>query len=242
MSKIGILQVKKLVDSLINFVIEDYNEKKLLQSEVVLPSTLNYLKDSFIYRCFDEEDVDEGINYRDSAVELFLRTQFDSRRLETRVMFDRDRATLPTIHVREPAKLKGNSDAIGYTSEQLFFNDLVHDLESEEEPIQTFNYKVRRSFNSQFELMITSVNRHEVLIIEEVIMALLMGAQDTISLVLPFQTVQLSVKEIIYNSEITPNMFIKSIMLNVNYEKIYPELADNELLNKILFEHELLTS
>ena len=232
MAQIGILKIKKLVESLVNFVKEDYQQK--LQE--------GYVDESFLNRCFDEDDVDEKINYLSVAQELFVRPVTDSRKLEIRLLFDRDRATLPTIHVREPAKMKGSTDTIGFIGEDLYENDQRYD--EGDEPIypNTYHNSVRRSFNSQFELMITSANRHEVLIIEEVIMALLMGSQDMLHLVLPFYLNQISVKELMFNDNISPNIFIKAITLNAGYDKTYPEIVKNEIIQKILFEHQLLNN
>lgn len=231
MAQLGILKIKKLIEALVDYAGANYTQL----------NTEGYPNESFILRCFDDDDNDEGISYKDTAISLFTRSELDSRKLEVRLLFDRDRASLPTIHVREPAKQKGNSDAIGYTDEELFLNEIR--LDELEEPVypRTYQEKVRRSFNSQFDIMITSANRHEVLIIEEVLVALLMASQDNLSQVLPFYNIQISVKELMFNGEITPNIFIKSISLNVNYDKVYPELPLNDLFSKIMFEHQLLT-
>ena len=80
------------------------------------------------------------------------------------------------------------------------------------------------------------------MIIEEVIMALLMGGQDMLSSVLPFDLNQVSVRELMFNDNLSPNVFIKAINLNVTYDKIYPEIVTNSIIQKILFEHQLLNN
>lgn len=230
MANVGILKIKKLVEALVEYVGEDYQNL----------NTEGYLNESFLNRCFNSDDNDEGISYLDISKELFIRDKTNSRRLEVRLLFDRDRASLPTIHIREPSKQKGNTDSIGYTDEELFLNELRFDDDNQPIFPQTFQYKNRRSFNSQFDIMITSANRHEVLVIEEVLVALLMGSQETLTSLLPFHNIQISVKELMFNSDIVPNIFIKSISLNVQYEKLYPELSINDLFKKILFQHQLL--
>ena len=232
MAKIGILRLKSLVDALLEFVKEDYKAKVLLQSQVVPPSTANYIAESFLYRCIDSSDIADGVDYRLLAVEIFTREQSDSRKIETRLMFDRDRANLPTIHVREPAKNKGVQDGLGYIDEEIFENI-----------DESFNESRRRSFNSQYDLMITSMNRHEVIVIEEVLLGLLISAQDNLSLSDPFYQFNFNVKELMANNELVPQpLFIKSIGVNVSYDKTYPNLSGNSLLNDILFSHNLLTS
>jgi hypothetical protein len=219
MAKIGILRVKKLVDALLEYVRTDYASKADHE-------------ESFLHRCFDDDDAVDGISYKALADEIFIqRTRLDSRNIETRIMFDPDRATLPTIHVREPAKNKGKTDAIGYIDEQVFYNDDggVSDIS-------------RRSFESQFELMITSGNRHEVLIIEEVLMGLLIGGQDSFTSQEPFYQMQLNVKELIMKEDLAPTqLFIKSIGLNLQYDKRFQDISNSATLNKILFEHKILS-
>lgn len=199
--------------------------------DFVSPTVRDLSEESFLMRCFDDEDEMDGILYKDLAIEIFTRTDEEQRRIETRLMFDLDRAPLPTIHVREPAKGKGKTDAIGYMSEDIYENT---DGSYEEER--------RRSFTSQYELMATSMNRHEVIIIEEVMTALLIGSQDTLALANPFYVFDFSVKELIANNELVPNpLFIKSIGLHVSYNKTYPDLSSNQMLGRILFTQNILT-
>ncbi len=199
MAQIGIIRIKNLVEGFLEFLESDYEEKNLS----------GVPEESFLKRCFDENDVADGIDYGDLAIEIFTRSDTENRKVETRLLFDRDRASLPTIHIREPSKNKGKTDSIGYIGSDIFENS-----------DGGFNEERRRSFGSQFELLITSLNRHEVIVIEEVLMALLIGSQDTLSLVNPFYQFDFNVKELIANNELVPDpLFIKSIGLNVSYEK-----------------------
>lgn len=206
-------------------------ESKTNGFDFTSPIITDNREESFLLRCFDSEDVSDGIDYKLLAIEIFTRSTLDRRKIETRLLFDKDRATLPTIHVREPAKIKGKQDAIGYIDEDLYEN----------EDGSFFGVR-RRSFDSQFELLITSMNRHEVIIIDEVISSLLIAAQDTLALHEPFYAFNFSTKELIANNELIPEpLFIKSIMMNLSYDKIVPDLSRNELLTSILFEHNILS-
>ena len=90
---IPILRIRKFVDLLIEFIETDYTS----QTDKT---------NSFLYRTLGD-DTSDGYNFYTEAIELFTRTVKDKRKLETRLMFDPDRAQMPTIHVREPAKNKG---------------------------------------------------------------------------------------------------------------------------------------
>lgn len=221
MAQVGIVRVKKIIDALLEFVKADYE----------LKVTEEITDESFLMRCFDDDDTVEDISYRDLAKEIFTRGVDDHRKVETRLMFDVDRAALPTIHVREPAKSKGKQDGIGNMDQDFWEN-----ADGGSNDIR------RRSFDSQYELMITSMNRHEVIIMEEVILGLFIGAQDSLALQEPFYLINFTVKELIANNELVPNpLFIKAIGLNVSYDKKYPDISNNVVLHKIMFDQKILS-
>jgi hypothetical protein len=221
MAKIGILKLKKLTESLLDYVKQDYEANV----------TAGTISESFLYRCIDEDDIIDGIDYRLLAVELFTRDVDDSRKATVNLMFDYDKVTLPQISVREPAKGKGQQDAIGGMGEYIY-----------EDADGSFFEDRRKSFSSQYELLVTSINRHEVIIMEEIMLALLISAQDTLALNNPFYNFSFSVKELMANSEtFSHNLFIKSISINTSYDKSYPNLTGDSLLNKILFTAQILS-
>ena len=199
--------------------------------DFVSPISNNLIEDSFLYRCIASDDQIEGILYRTLAEEIFTRDTMNSRKVTVELMFSRDKAMLPQVAVREPAKGKGQSDAIGGIGEDFFINE-----------DGTIQEEKRKSFTSQYELLITSPNRHEVIIMEEVLLGLLIGAQDTLSLANPFYSFNFSVKEMMVNNEMyAESLFVKSIGVNVSYDKSYPNLINNEILTSILFEHQILS-
>lgn len=221
MAKIGILKLKKLTESLLDFVKQDYETNRD-------NSTIN---ESFIYRSIDGDDEIDGVEYRELAVELFTRENVDSRKVTVGLMFDADKAHLPQISVREPAKNKGQQDGIGGIGEDLYENE-----------DGSFYGERRKSFTSQYELLITSMNRHEVIVMEEIMLALLIAAQDTLALNNPFYNFNFTVKELMMNNDSFSNqLYVKSIGLNVSYDKSYPNLNESDLLNKILFTHQILS-
>lgn len=220
MAQLGILKLKQYVESLLEFVKADY----------LLNLDNDNLEESFLYRCIDAEDIADGISYRELASELFTRDTDDFRRAIVELMFSEDKVSLPQIAVREPAKMKGQQDGIGGIGEEAWIN-----LDG------TFAEERRKSFISQYELMITSPNRHEVIIMEEVLLALFISSQDTLALIHPFYNFNFTVKELMVNGESYGHqLYIKSITINTSYDKIYPNLINSTVLNSILFTKNLL--
>lgn len=204
MATIPILKVKKFVDLLIAFIKTDYD------------SAVDK-NDSFLYRVLSDNR-DNGWDFYLNAVEVFTRDGQDSRKLETRLMFDRSRAGLPTIHVREPAKNNGGYDNIGFLSNTYTTN-----------PDLTVSDNVRKTFASNFELMITSGNSLECVMIQEVIESAMLASISTLTIPF-FELVDFNARELIMNDDLERNMlFIKTIGLNVKYEKeSIPTLYNNQ--------------
>jgi len=208
---IPILKIKKFVDLLIEFIRTDYENATDKQN-------------SFLYRVLGD-DSNDGWNFYENAISIFSRTDIDKRKLETRLMFDRTRADLPTIHVREPAKNNGGYDSLGYLNGGVVVNedDSVSDT-------------MRKSFTSRFELMITSGNSLECVMIQEVLESAILASLDTLTIPF-FDIVNLTSKELMMNSEVERNMlFIKSIDLEIKYNKDnIPKLYTEDNIKTIQF-------
>ena len=222
MSTIPILKVKKFIDLLIEFVRTDYE------------NATDKTK-TFLYRTLSD-NVDEGWDFYTNGVEIFSRAASDSRRLETRLMFDRSRANIPTIHVREPAKNKGSYDGIGFLDDDIYINE-----QTDIDIPPTISSTTRKTFQSQFDIMITSGNSLECVLIQEVLESLMLASFD--SLTIPFfELVDFTSKELMMMDDVERNMlFAKSITLNIQYQKDQiPKLYTEENIKKIQFNNPTL--
>ena len=222
MATIPILKVKKFVDLLIEFVKTDYEDKTDKTK-------------SFLYRVLSDNTSD-GWDFYQNGIEIFVRGDDDKRKLETRLMFDRSRAGLPTIHVREPAKNKGSFDGIGFFDDEIVVNEPV-----DEETPSTISSTARKTFNSQFDIMITSGNSLECVLIQEVLESAMLASLDTLTIPF-FELVDFTSKELMMSDETERNqLFIKSITLNIQYQKDgIPKLYTEENIKKIQFNNPTL--
>lgn len=212
---IPILKIKRFVDLLVEFIRTDY-ENAVDKNK------------SFMYTILGDHSED-GWNFFNNAVEIFSRDASDMRKLETRLMFDRSRAAIPTIHVREPAKNNGGYDSIGFMSGERTENE-----------DGTYSDLYRKTHSSRFELMITSGNSLECILIQELIESAILSAIDT--LIIPFDIINISSKELMMESNIEQNMlFIKSIDLEIKYEKtLVPTLYTEANITSITFNNSTL--
>lgn len=212
MATIPILKIKKFVDLLIAFMRTDYQNATDKEN-------------SFLYRVLGD-NTDNGWSFYENAVSLISRDDLDKRKLETRLMFDRTRADLPTIHVREPAKSNGGFDNIGYLDGGVMVNE-----------DNSLSDTMRKTFTSRFELMITSGNSLECVMVQELLESAILASLD--SLTIPFfEIVNITSKELMMNTDVERNMlFIKSIDLEIKYEKNdIPKLYTQEAISAIQFE------
>lgn len=227
MATIPILKVKKFVDLLIEFVKTDYESKSDKTK-------------SFLYRVLSDNTSD-GWDFYQNGIEIFVRGDDDKRKLETRLMFDRSRAGLPTIHVREPAKNKGSYDGIGFFDDEIVVNESTG-LDEQNQPLpSTISSTARKTFSSQFDIMITSGNSLECVLIQEVLESAMLASLDTLTIPF-FELVDFTSKELMMSDETERNqLFIKSITLNIQYQKDgIPKLYTEENVKKIQFNNPIL--
>jgi hypothetical protein len=227
MATIPILKVKKFVDLLIAFIKIDYDSKTDKHK-------------SFLYRVLGDNESD-GWNFYKNGIAIFTRDGDDKRQLETRIGFDRSRAGLPTIHVREPAKNKGSFDGIGFMDDAIVVNESVG-LDGNGDPNpSTISGTARKTFNSTFDIMITSGNSLECVLIQEVLESALLSAFDGLTINF-FDLINFTSKELMMNDDTERNqLFIKSITLNIEYQKDgIPNLYTEENITKIQFQNPTL--
>lgn len=225
--KIGIVKIKSLIQALLDFVRQDYTDNVAAGTE----------QESFLYRVMQENETEE-FDFWQLAKTLIQRDDSDSRKLEVRLMFDPTRAPLPTIFVREPSTSKGKSDSLGYITGDLFVNESGGIQEER-----------RRTFFSNYQLMITSANQYETIVLKYLILSLLVGAQDTLigldsegNYENPFYNFNFVAGEQIANSDLIPNpLFIQTVDIQSDYEFNVPDLSENQLLGSILFQQNILS-
>lgn len=214
MATIPILKIKKLVDLILTFIDTDYTSQTDKEN-------------SFLYRVIGD-NVDNGYDYYTQAVSIFTRTIEDSRKIETRLGFDPDRAFIPTIHVRQPAKSKGKSDGIGFFQNGFYTN--------EDESVST---QARKSYSSKFELMITSGNSQEVITIAEIIESAFLATYESLTGVEWIDLINFDTKEMIMMNDSLPKpLFSISIGLDTSFEKTdIPKLFTEENIQLITFNN-----
>lgn len=153
----------------------------------------------------------EKFNYLTQAVALFTRTQESPRQFTVNVGYNLNRAMLPTVHILLPQETPGRYNAIGLNEGEI---------PTEYHPEATPQYETitrARSYRASFDLMVTSDNSSEVLLIYYMIKNMLVYTGDTFEL-LGLHNYELTGQDVQLDAAYAPpNVFHRSIRLTFDY-------------------------
>lgn len=205
------LKLKKICDTLLNYLKEDIKEAINNNEE----------NKSYLYLLFHEDSLDTNMSvYYNQAKEIFLRKEENSRYLKVSPIFDRNRAGLPTIHIMVPQ----DSESIlqlGDT-EGGFYKERGTD-------------KLERGFKTQFQFVITSDNILEVYLIIYIIRALLIGSTPDLAAV-GFIDPSFSTQDLNIRQDVLPaNVYMKGILMAASYSESFPETGKINSSSKVIF-------
>ena len=176
---------------------------------------------TILYRVFGGNQIGK-FNFYEQAKEVFLRGNEHPRKIQTRMMFDAQRASLPTIHISMPSESHG-SDGIGV--DEGYEENFVDSQKG------TVNKTYTRMFDAQYNCIITSDNSLEVLCVYHMVKAVLIGIFDNIE----FQGIRnpkLSGQDLQLNSDLVPpHIFVRGVGINCSYEQSVPAIQTESFIN-----------
>lgn len=176
---------------------------------------------SLLYRYF-HGTVDHKKNYYDEAVDLFTRGVDHPRRIDVRMAFDAKRAPIPTVHITMPSDQSGdNSLGVGETSDTEIVEDQI-----------VVNYE--RRFNTEYQIVCTSDQHSETLLMYHLIRAALISTFDAFSMA-GIENIRLSGQELKINPDLAPShIFMRSIGVSFSYDVVVPRWWNEKLINDIV--------
>jgi len=176
-------------------------------------------KDTLLYYILGSNEY-KKYNFFEQAKDIFLREYDHPRKIAVRMLFDAQRASLPTIHITMPQE-SNDSDGIGVDegySENTFNTDGT-----------TFHKTYTRAFGVQYNIIITSDNSLEVLLIYHLLKAMLISIFDHMELS-GIRNPKLSGQDLQMNSDIVPvNVFVRGVGINFMYEEDIPAIQEENL-------------
>lgn len=210
-----LIQLKKIVEKLIDYPIEEHNDQNLSESETFLYKLLYGQKDG-IYDFYEQ------------AKAIFLRTNKDPRKMRIQLEYPKDKTTLPAIILREPTRDEGDSNTIGKAYEEVlsFGNTSFRD-----------NFRDSKQFD--FSIICFSNSTLESILISEVLYSLLVGAYDTLASI--YNKVGYSMREIMVNTEMAPTPIImREVRIKLQVDNYIPSLIKQEFLSELNFNEAIL--
>ncbi len=211
--EISIVKLKLVLDSLIEWVRQDLVENELTP------------ENSWLWENFHQTTIDDT-NFYEQLSSLIVLGDEDKRKLATRLMFDRDRAPLPTFHVHYPSeegKSGDNAIGTGYTTLPT-------------EGLDSYN-TFSRSYVGQYEIIVTGGNSLEVVMLYEFMGGLLMAAADTLAY--HFDKFEFSGKQLMPNQDMIPYLvYYRSIVIGLQHKKIVTSIIKTKRAHDIAFHGE----
>lgn len=207
------IRLKRICDALINYLITDLKDCIAQNKE----------NTSHLYLLFhtDSNDINKSVNYNE-AKSIFLRDEANPRYLKVYPVFDRRRAQLPTIHIVVP---QDNEDL-----------NQIGDIEGdvyETEDISIMS--LQRGYAANFNFIVTSDNINEVVLINYILRALLIGAIPQLNII-GFVNPKFSVQDLNINLDTSPvNCYSKGISMTASYWETVPEIGKDKKANNVVF-------
>jgi hypothetical protein len=177
-----------------------------------------------LYRMFNGL-VFGNYDFLENAVSIFTSAVDDPRAIDTRLMYDSSRASIPTVHITIPNQQPTISDGIGLDAG---YND---DQGIGAEPTAvTESYN--RTLGSKFNLVITGSSSFEVLLIYYVLYVCLNNNVESLD-INGFRNPKIYGQEMSVNNKLTPVAYARILVLDSFFELKIPKFGEVDIVNSI---------
>lgn len=183
---------------------------------------------SFLYRAFKAKTLDNKYQYYEQAVEIFTNTD-KSRALDVNLFFNMQRAKMPTIHITLPSETQ---EPGGIGVDQGYNEDEIDDQGN-------FRVVYSRKFASQYNLVITSNNSNETILIYHFLRAMLIPLMANFN-VTGLENLRLNGGDLQNLPMMPPDAFIRVIGLAFSYDVNATDLYDQQLISSLIFSTNML--
>jgi hypothetical protein len=185
------------------------------------------LDQSYLHDLFGKEEY--GYDYFENAIAIFTRDIDHPRKIEVHKFFNRERFNLPTIHIGLPNEQISTVNGIGY--DQSYMEEY---FQPKDPYLQATTHS--RMFRSKYNIVFTSDNTHEVLIMYNWFKSCMIGNIELFELNGLHNPI-ISGNDIVLNNELAPNpIYSRAIYIDCIYEITAPNFNKYILPSKIEFD------
>ena len=182
---------------------------KALVDFYMMSLTEDYLFSLFGNQTFGKGDYD----YFTNAKALLLRPEDSPRKVECNIFFNRDRQGLPTIHIALNQDIPGEGNGLGVDPGTQF-----------EENGQDYRETSTRTYSARFNIICTSDNTFEVLIMYNVVRALFQGNPGLLAIA-GLGNAKFSGQDLILTDYLMPaTIYARGFIVDCLYEITAPSL------------------
>jgi len=208
------IKLKSIVDSMLTYIRKDY-ETKLIKEKTWLYETFYPISTP-------------NFNALEEIIAILSRGSRDPRKLETRFLFDPSRAAMPTVHIHMPSETPFGGNLVG-----MGFGGAETNSQSGSSGMYM------KMYSSNYDIIVTSNNQTETILIYELIKRMFIGGIDTINT--KFQKVNFSGKELLYDTTLMPDVFFRAFSIEIVDMLTVPTLLikDSEVAD-IVFDSGLM--
>ena len=183
--------------------------------------------DTWLYKLFENGGLQlQNFNYFQEAKELFIRDKGHPKRLELRFFFDRERASLPTIHLNLPNEgeaLQGLGTGSGVFGPLTFGAPTITHTQD----------VLRKSYQTSYNFIITGQTSFEVLTIYHTLKALTSITKEILQCY-GFYNIQISGADLNLLSDIVPETtFFRALNFSGYYDTQVPAINLKPLIDKV---------
>lgn len=173
---------------------------------------LQNMNAGYLTQLFGNETFGDGsYNYLDNAKAIFLKANDNPRKVVCNLFYNRDRQGLPTIHIALNQDTIGEGNGLGFDpSEQ--YNEVTG----------LFDETLTRTYSSRFNIVCTSDNTMEVLIMYNVVKALFQGNPVLVDM-LGLKNMKLGGQDLILSDYLMPpTIYARGFFIDCIYEVAAP--------------------
>ena len=180
---------------------------------------------SILYRLLNTQEIQRYKLY-DQSKAVFITDVDEPRFLDVNLFFNSTRAHIPTIHITLPSETTVNNTlGIGEGYRDDIFDSTLG----------TYRNVYNRRFRASYNLVITSDNTNEVVLIYNTMRSILISLINHLNLS-GLEKIDLGGRDIQINTTLVPtNIFMRSISLDFEYNVGAVDLFDHKIFNSILF-------
>ena len=191
---------------------------------------MDTINEDYLRKLFGDQTFGKGgYNYFDNAREIFLRRKDSPRKVACNIFFNRDRQGLPTIHIALNQDIPGEGNGLG-----------LDPLEVIDEDEGTYREDLTRTYSSRFNIICTSDNTFEVLIMYNVVRALMQGNPGLLQAA-GLYNCKFSGQDLILTDYLMPStIYARGFILDCLYDVQVPPFTlggdDQQAIRRVFFE------